>query len=53
VTLYAGIAGSMCLAWLVVFHVLSVHPYLVEEDVDPDFSQRNASAPRSVLSCTP
>ena len=27
----------MCLAWLVVFHVLSVHPYLVEEDVDPDF----------------
>jgi len=37
VTLYAGIAGSMCLAWLVVFHVLSVHPYLVEEDVDPDF----------------
>jgi uncharacterized membrane protein len=37
VTLYAGIAGSMCLAWLVVFHVLSVHPYLVEEDVDLDF----------------
>jgi uncharacterized membrane protein len=37
VTLYAGIAGSMCLAWLVVFHVLSVHPHLVEEDVDPDF----------------
>jgi uncharacterized membrane protein len=37
VTLYAGIAGSMCLAWLVVFHVLSVHSYLLEEDVDPDF----------------
>lgn len=36
-SLYAGIAGSMCLAWLLVFHVLSVHPYLVEEDVDPDF----------------
>jgi uncharacterized membrane protein len=37
VTLYAGIAGSMCLAWLIVFHVLSVHPYLVEENVDPGF----------------
>jgi len=36
-TLYAAIAGSMCLAWLVVFHVLSVRPYLVEEHVDPDF----------------
>jgi hypothetical protein len=37
VTLYAGIAGSMCLAWLVVFHVLSVHPYLVEDGVSPGF----------------
>src|SRR3984893_3060746 len=37
VTLYAGIAGSMCLAWLVVFHVLSIHPYLVEDGVGPDF----------------
>jgi uncharacterized membrane protein len=36
-TLYAAIAGSMCLAWLVVFHVLSVRPYLVEDHVDPDF----------------
>jgi uncharacterized membrane protein len=35
--LYAAIAASMCLAWLVVFHVLSIHPYLVDEDVDPDF----------------
>src|SRR6202045_3077090 len=37
VTLYAAIAGSMCLAWLVVFHVLSLHPYLVEDGVGPDF----------------
>jgi hypothetical protein len=37
VTLYAGIAGSMCLAWPIVFHALSVHSYLLEEDVDPDF----------------
>src|ERR1700719_81872 len=36
-TLYAAIAGSMCLAWLVVFHVLTIHPYLVEDGVGPDF----------------
>jgi hypothetical protein len=35
VVLYAGIAGAMCLSWLVLFHVLSIHPYLVEEGVDP------------------
>jgi hypothetical protein len=33
----AAIAGPMCLAWLIVFHVLSVHPYLVEDGIDPDF----------------
>jgi uncharacterized membrane protein len=37
VTLYAAIAGTMCLSWLVVFHVLSIHPYLVEDGVEPDF----------------
>jgi uncharacterized membrane protein len=37
VALYAGIAGAMCLSWLVLFHVLSIHPYLVEEGVDPLF----------------
>src|SRR5258708_2825461 len=37
VTLYAAIAGSMCLSWLVVFHVLSIHPYLVEDGVSSDF----------------
>jgi hypothetical protein len=37
VPLYAAIAGTMCLSWLVVFHVLSIHPYLVEDGVSPDF----------------
>src|ERR1700737_3483554 len=37
VTLYAAIAGTMCLAWLVVFHVLTIHPYLVDDGVSPDF----------------
>jgi len=37
VALYAGIAGAMCLSWLALFHVLSIHPYLVEEGVDPLF----------------
>ena len=37
VALYATIAGAMCLSWLVVFHVPSIHPYLLEDGVDPDF----------------
>jgi uncharacterized membrane protein len=37
VALYATIAGTMCLSWLVVFHVLSTHPYLLEDGVNPDF----------------
>jgi uncharacterized membrane protein len=37
VTLYAGIAGAMCLAWLVVFHVLTIHSYLIEDEVDSEF----------------
>jgi uncharacterized membrane protein len=40
VALYAGIAGAMCLAWLTLFHVLSIHPYLVETGVDPGFFPR-------------
>jgi uncharacterized membrane protein len=35
--LYATIAGAMCVSWLMLFHVLSIHPYLVEDGVDPDF----------------
>ncbi len=37
VALYAAVAGAMCLSWLVVFHVLSTRPYLLEDGVDPDF----------------
>ncbi len=37
VTLYAAIAGAMCVAWLILFHVLTIHPYLIEDGVDPDF----------------
>jgi uncharacterized membrane protein len=37
VALYAAIAGAMCLSWLGLFHVLSVHPYLVEDGVNLDF----------------
>jgi uncharacterized membrane protein len=37
VVLYAAIAGSMCLAWLTLFHVLSIHPWLVEDHISPDF----------------
>jgi hypothetical protein len=37
VALYAAVAGAMCLSWLVVFHVLSMRPYLVEDGVNPDF----------------
>jgi hypothetical protein len=36
VVLYAAIAGSMRLAWLILFHVLSVHPWLVEHHINRD-----------------
>src|SRR6201990_1110409 len=35
VVLYAAIAGSMCLAWLILFHVLAIHPWLVEAHISP------------------
>jgi uncharacterized membrane protein len=37
VVLYAAIAGAMCLSWLILFHVLSIHPYLVEDQISPEF----------------
>jgi uncharacterized membrane protein len=37
VVLYAAIAGSMCLAWLILFHVLSIHPWLIEDHISSDF----------------
>ena len=40
VALYAAIGGVMCLAWLLLFHVLSIHSYLLEDHVDPTFFQK-------------
>jgi uncharacterized membrane protein len=37
VSLYAIIGGAMCFAWLLLFHVLSVHAYLLEDGIDPEF----------------
>ncbi len=37
VALYAIIGGIMCLSWLVLFHVLYIHPYLLEHGVEPRF----------------
>ncbi|WP_167358344.1 TMEM175 family protein [Bradyrhizobium stylosanthis] len=37
VVLYSAIAGSMCLAWLILFHVLSIRPWLVELHISSDF----------------
>jgi uncharacterized membrane protein len=37
VVLYACIAGAMCLSWLILFHILSIHPYLVEDHISPEF----------------
>ena len=37
VAFYAAIGGVMCLAWLLLFHVLSIHSYLLENHVDPTF----------------
>lgn len=34
---YAIVGGLMCLAWLFQFHVLTVHPYLLEKGIDPAF----------------
>jgi uncharacterized membrane protein len=35
VELYAAIGGLMCLSWLLVFHVLSINPHLLEAHVEP------------------
>src|SRR3984957_15452562 len=37
VELYAGIGGLMCLSWLLVFHVFSVNPHLLEPHVELTF----------------
>lgn len=40
ISLYSIIAGVMCLAWLLLFHVVSIHPHLVEPGVSKDFFPR-------------
>jgi TMEM175 potassium channel family protein len=37
VEFYAAIGGLMCLSWLVVFHVLSINPHLLEAHVELTF----------------
>lgn len=37
IMLYAAIGSSMCIAWLLVFHVLSVNPHLLEDHVERTF----------------
>lgn len=34
---YALIGGLMCLGWLLLFHVLTIHPYLLQKDINPGF----------------
>lgn len=37
VEIYAAIGGAMCLSWLVLLHILAIHPYLQEDYVEPTF----------------
>ncbi len=37
VVLYAIIGDVMCLSWLILFHILCIHPYLLENGVEPRF----------------
>jgi uncharacterized membrane protein len=40
VELYAAIGGLMCGSWLLMFHVLSINPHLLEPHVEPTFFPR-------------
>jgi TMEM175 potassium channel family protein len=40
VVLYAAVGGLMCLSWLLVFHVLTINPHLLEAHVEPTFFPR-------------
>jgi uncharacterized membrane protein len=40
VELYAAIGGLMCGSWLLMFHVLSINPHLLEPYVEPTFFPR-------------
>jgi uncharacterized membrane protein len=45
VEIYAAIGGCMCLAWLALFHILAIHPYLQEDYVEAGyFSQERHRA---------
>jgi uncharacterized membrane protein len=37
VALYAIIGSAMCFSWLILFHILYAHPYLLELGVEPKF----------------
>lgn len=37
VEIYAAVGGAMCLAWLTLFHILAIHPYLQEDYVEPTY----------------
>jgi uncharacterized membrane protein len=37
VEVYAAIGSSMCLAWLALFHILAIHPYLQEDYVERSY----------------
>jgi hypothetical protein len=40
ISLYSILAGFMCLAWLLLFHVVSIHPHLLEPGVAKGFFPR-------------
>src|SRR5262245_358708 len=44
VTLYGGLGRVMCFSWLILFHMLSVHRYLLEDNVDQSFFRKRAIA---------
>jgi uncharacterized membrane protein len=37
VVLYAAVGCLMCLSWLLLFHILSINPHLLEPHVEPTF----------------
>jgi uncharacterized membrane protein len=49
VEFYAAIGGLMCLSWLLLFHVLSVNPHLLEAHVEPTFFPQERH--RAVAGC--
>ena len=40
VEIYAAVGGLMCLSWLVLFHILAIHPYLQEHYIEPTYFPR-------------